>query len=194
MARLNGLGKRSAWARLARSKPWREILVYVFIGLWLGWLLFEAVGWTRREDWLFPFGIGGIALGLVALRIAFLAVGEEWIPEVISADEDDDSFMAEVMETTSERPKRQRDLMALLMLLWIGGSIVAFYYLGFFETLWIAIFAFLYAFKRDLKVAVGLTIVYTAFIFILYAVIIKILPWEGRLWLELLSTVWMGLT
>lgn len=176
------------WRSFLRTRPWREIAFYALVGAWLVWLLAEASAWTRREDWLFPRSIGLIALGLVGVQIVILFASgftERFVPDVVISD-DESGLMPDIGGEGTVRPKRERDRFAVLMVLWIGGAIAAFYLFGFFETLPFAIFVFLYAFTRDLKLVAILTVAYTVFVFVLYAIVIKILPWQGRIWTELL--------
>jgi hypothetical protein len=161
---------------------WFTIGVYLFLFVWMGYMVFEALGYSSREDYLFPLVIGVPVMLMIVLRLLrlrFTETVERLLPEASRESEDDP--VSEAEEDAPRRPKRERELYELFMIGWVILLPFMMFTVGMGWTLIFYTFGFTWFFTRNLKTAAMVTAVVIAFVWVLFIELLGLIIWDGML-------------
>lgn len=159
---------------------WFTVGFYLFLLIWLGYLLWEALGYTSRQDYTFPLVIG-FPLAVVTIAKLITVVYPQ-IVDWIMPEESGESEMFEGVEGTGSREsKSEREKYELYMIGWIILLPFMMYILGMGWTMLLYTFGFTWFFTRDLRTSATVTVVVTIFVWILFIEILSLIIWDGLL-------------
>ena len=159
---------------------WFSVGFYLFLLSWLGYMLWESLGYTDRQDYLFPLVIG-VPLAVVTIA-KLLTVQFPEIVERVLPEESGQSEMFEGIEGTGSREsKAEREKYELYMIGWILVLPFMMYILGMGWTMLLYTFAFTWFFTRDVKTSLMVTAVVLVFVWILFVEILSLIIWDGVL-------------
>lgn len=166
---------------------WFKIGFYLFLLLWLGYILLETLSYRAFEDLFFPY-IVGIPVALLILLQLFIVqypdTVERITPERRGATAGDDELQ-ERFDTATEaggnRTKSEKERYELVMMAWVVVLPFMMYFIGMGWTLIVYVFAFTWYFVRDLKLATLITVVVTAFVYVLFIHFLGMIIWTGEL-------------
>lgn len=158
---------------------WFKVGFYLVILAWMGYVLGKAAGFTREQDWLFPFVIGVPIVLLILVKlvtIRYPALVERLVPEGGAGSD----MFAQIMEE-STRPRTERERYELYLVAWLVVLPVMMFVIGMGWTLLIYTFAFTWFFTRNLRTAGVVTVGVFLFIWILFVEILSMVIWDGLL-------------
>ena len=162
-----------------------QLAFYVVI---VGFIIFLLVTGTQQfsdNDMLFPYivGIPSIIVGVVHLvSLIFPGLESKVMPERADASEDLSSELKESIDSEDQgRPLGERQRYGLMMTGWVLVLPVLVFYLGFAYILTPYVFAFIIFFRRDVKLAAFISILFTIAAYVLFILILGMIPWQGQL-------------
>lgn len=157
-----------------------RLAFYAVVAAYVGFLLVTALEF-KFDDRLFPYLVGVPTLLITLGHIVMLAYPD--LEDRLTPDEDgDDSVLpGAIDEEDVGRSAAERQRYGLLMLAWVVVLPVLVYYLGFAYTLPPYVFAFIWFFRRDLRLAAITTVGFSLGAYLLFIVTLRMIPWGGEL-------------
>lgn len=167
---------------------WFTIGFYLFLLLWVGYILSEAMTYAEFEDYLFPYIWGIPVVLLIIIRLFMMG-----FPEVVQriqpgkdvADTEGTQMIEEqVKESEAHRQrssKREQEKYELYMLAWVTILPFMMFFLGMGWTIPIYLFTFTLFFTRNIKLSAGMTLLVAVFVYILFIQILDMIVWSGIL-------------
>ena len=165
---------------------WFTVGFYVFLLLWLAYLLWETQSYREFEDLLFPYIIG-IPVGLLILLQLFIVQYPDAVDrltpnhQAARAEGGELAQRFEAAASGSTRPKAEKERYELVMMAWIIVLPFMMYYVGMGWTLLVYVFSFTWYFVRDVKLAATVTVVVTAFVYVLFIHFLGMIIWTGEI-------------
>lgn len=159
---------------------WFTIATYLFLLGWMGYMVYEALGYSRQMDWLFPLVVGAPAIGLILLKLTIIrypAIVEKALPDQSG---DDESFM-QVEADSAKRPRTEREKYVLYMFGWIILLPFMMFILGMGWTLLLYPLGFTWFFTRDVRLSAIVTGMVIAFVWVLFIEILELVIFTGIL-------------
>lgn len=150
---------------------------YLSVLGWTVWLLRRAGEWGF-DDRLFPYLVGVPLCILVVVKLLKLHF-EGVLPFPSINIEDGGPIVPDDDRTT--RPRNERQRYELIMLAWVVALPVVLYYFGFVLVVPVYLFAFLWYFKRDLKLALVTSVGGSVALYGLFVILLDVPIWEGAL-------------
>lgn len=154
----------------------------------IGFVVFLLVTGTQQfssDDMLFPYivGIPSIIVGVIhVISLIFPELESKVMPERADASEDLSSEIKESIDSgEGGRPLGERQRYGLLMTGWVLVLPILVFYLGFAYVLPPYVFAFILFFRRDVKLAASISILFTVAAYVLFILILGMIPWQGEL-------------
>lgn len=170
---------------------WFTIGFYSFLTIWAVYLLYEAVSYTRFEDYALPYLLIPFLLILLLLKMImaiFPGKVKQISPnksrdELVTEDESTDAIKNQVDEQMgmSSRSKAEQEKYEILMIAWVTLLPFMMYIIGMGWTVILYVFGFSWYFLRDIKIALQTTVGVTLFTTILFVNILDMLIWDGLL-------------
>lgn len=167
------------------QKNWFNLLVYLFLFVWISVLLYHVYGWSSWYDRFFPLFIGLPLAFFIVSKIAFIVypglTGKLYLDQ---AEQIGGSLEEKGLTTNSSkksiRDKTERRRIEVYMVIWTVVLPFLLYYLGFliFPAY---IFVFTWFFKKDVKTAVVVTLIFSIMTFGLLVQLLGIRLWKGVL-------------
>lgn len=162
-----------------------QILFYVVVALYVLFLL--VTSWQFKFDnKLFPYLIGIPTVLITVVHIALLAsptLRERFEPETEQASLKDKlgagDFDGEELKVGRSAAGKQK--YGLVMLGWVIALPVLVYYFGYAYVLPPYVFAFIWYFRRDVKLALATSVGFTIAAYFLFIVVLGMIPWSGEL-------------
>lgn len=167
------------------QENWFDLLVYLFLLLWISALLYQVFGWNSRYDRFFPLFIGLPLAFFILFKIAFIISPNLKTKlyldqaERISGSADDKKFTVDSNDK-SVRDRAERRQIEIYMVVWTVALPFLLYYIGFL-IFPIYIFSFTWFFKKDIKTAIMITVIFSVMTFGLLVQLLGIRLWEGVL-------------
>ena len=159
---------------------WFKIGFYLFLLAWLGYMLFEAYGYTREQDYLFPLIIG-IPIGLLLLLklaiILFPEIAERALPD----EAEGDSMFEGGGSAGTRNSKAEKEKYELVMIGWIIVLPFMMFFVGMGWTLIVYTFAFTWYFTRSVRQSAMVTAIVIVFVWVLFIEILSLIVWDGTL-------------
>lgn len=159
-----------------RAGFYAVVAVYVVFLLGRGWL----GGWDTNTI-LFPVlvGVPTVLISMIHIvTVLFPELEERYLP----SDEGDESLMDQLdVDEDVGRTVGGRQKYGLIMLGWVLALPVLVFFFGYAYVLPPYVFAFLYYFRQDLKLAAGITVAFTIAAYLLFIVVLQMIPWAGAL-------------
>jgi hypothetical protein len=157
-----------------------HLIFYSLILLYLVHLFESGFRQFSREDMLFPVIVGVPTAVLCIVHLVFTAYPS--LEEKISwSDPDSESRLDRLSDGEATRSAAEKQRFGFYMILWVTVLPVLVYFLGYLTVLPPYVFAFILFFKKDLRLALGVTVVFSIFVYVLFIVILGMIPWEGVL-------------
>lgn len=157
-------------------------IFYAVVVLYVAFLLGRGYlgGWAN-DTIMFPLlvGIPTILVSLVHIgTLLFPEIEERYLPE-----EDEESLMdqLDVDEEDVGRTVGGRQKYGFIMLGWVIALPVLVFFFGYAYVLPPYVFAFLYYFRRDAKLAASITVAFALAAYVLFIVVLQMIPWAGSL-------------
>lgn len=160
-----------------RAAFYAAVVLYVAFLLGRGWL----GGWDTNTI-LFPVlvGVPTILVALIHIvTVLFPELEERYLPD--QGEEESLMDQLDVDEEDVGRTVGGRQKYGLIMLGWVVALPVLVFFFGYAYVLPPYVFAFLYYFRRDVKLAAGITALFTAAAYLLFIVVLQMIPWAGSL-------------
>lgn len=166
---------------------WFKIGFYTFLLVWTLYILREALTYDDFEDYFFPYMLSVPILLLILIKLVTVQypVILDWVmPSREVADSQAQETVQRQIEgatesAASKRPKAKQEEYELIMLFWVMVLPFMMYFLGMGLTLPLYIFGFTWFFVRNLKTAVGITLLVNAFVYVLFIRILDMIVWTG---------------
>lgn len=172
---------------------WLYMAFYAIVGLWLVYLLTSMGGW-RWEDVSMPLIAGIPGLIFVAIYLFRLRYPERYArfnPAVRDVDDEGDEQLEDLLDEFGEatdqelkRPTRERQRLELVMIAWVVALPLVIQWFGIFVALPIYVFAFAAYFTRDLKRSVAIAVIFTAFVYVFFVLILGAKVYTGDLGID----------
>lgn len=163
-------------------RGWLTFGFFAFLLVWDLGLLFAAWPWTWQNK-LMPVLVGitlAVLISIQLLRLSFPGIFELFEGE---EDEDTDGELASIHDDESDTietlPKPVQEKYQILTSAWIVSLAVFIYLFGFVLVLPVYLSGFIWYFKRDAKLAGGLTAAFALFIYLLFVVVLEVQLWAG---------------
>lgn len=157
-----------------------RVAFYLVVASYVGYLLATALEF-QFDDRLFPYlvGVPTILIAVAhAVLLAFPSLESRVTPDV----EDSESLLSRRLdESDVGRSAAGRQKYGLLMLAWVVALPVLVFYLGFAYVLPPFVFAFVWFFRRDLRLAAVTAAGFSVGAYLLFIVVLRMIPWEGEL-------------
>lgn len=162
-----------------------QILFYIVVVLYVGFLL--VTGWQFKfENKLFPYLVGIPTILITLAHIAMLAspklrerlapkAEQESLQDKLAAGDFDDD------ELDVGRSAGGKQKYGLIMLGWVIALPVLVYFLGYSYVLPPYVFAFVWYFRKDVKLAAAIAIAFSIAAYVLFILILGMIPWGGEL-------------
>lgn len=151
---------------------------FVVMIAWFLYLFVQATAWTRFETWVFPLAattLGAFLAVTYLLRFNFPSRFPRLAPETGSVLDELD-----VDEPESLSPPEQRKVGAI-MTAWAVALPFMMYVFGFSWALPPYVWAFVWYFRRDARLAVIVTVIFSLLVYLLFVQFLNILWWDGIL-------------
>lgn len=156
----------------------RYLATLFFLGLlaYILALIYESLGYSADAR-LFPLIVGVPLAILLVAKVLLLLLQDRLDLHVVGLFEDvGDLNIASTREVGDKSVQYRREFS---MILWIGGLLLLIYLFGNLAAVPIFIFAFIFAYERDLLRAAIAAIVTFAFIYLLFVQILDATLWRG---------------
>lgn len=151
-------------------------LVYVLYLLITGW----SFSWNNK---LFPYLIGIPTIALTVFHIIFLSY-PSLEDQLVPSGENEEASAWENFGIDTEdigRSRGEKQKFGIMMFGWVTALPVAVYYLGYAYVLPVYVFVFVWYFRRDGRLAALLAVGFSIAAYILFIVILGMIPWGGTL-------------
>ena len=160
---------------------WFKIGFHLFLLAWMGFMVLEAAGYSRRMDWLLPLVIWVPVLAMLVARLVMMQF--PWIVDWIMPTRDDEGegMFAEIDSGGPRRTKTERERYEVYMIAWIVVLPFMMFYVGMGWTLLFYTFAFTYFFTDDARTSALVTGVVVLFTWVLFIEILQLIVWDGVL-------------
>lgn len=157
-----------------------RLAFYAAVAAYVAFLLVTALEF-KFDDRLFPYLVG-VPTILITLAHLVLLADPDLEDRLTPETGDEESIMPEAIDEEGVgRSAAGRQRYGLLMLAWVIVLPVLVYYLGFAYTLPPYVFAFIWFFRRDLRLAAIGTVGFSLGAYLLFIVTLRMIPWGGEL-------------
>lgn len=164
-------------------RRWAETLFYVFVLGWFVLLVLEAREWGH-QDRLLPMValIAGIVLTTLHLLYLHVPFVESVLPESDSTMGVSPEEVGEEKNTTADETETERNGVSYLyILLWVLLLPIALYLIGFYLTIPLYVFTFVYFYRRQVIQSIIVSAFTTAFVYGLFEYVLTVRTWDGIL-------------
>ncbi|MFB6097310.1 MAG: tripartite tricarboxylate transporter TctB family protein [Haloferacaceae archaeon] len=159
-----------------------QIAFYAVVALYVVFLL--VTGWQFKfENKLFPYVVGIPTLLITLGHIAMLAspsLRERFTPDT-DTETLRDKLGGEFGDDDVGRSAGGMQRYGLVMLGWVVALPVLVYYFGYAYVLPPYVFAFIWHFRRDVKLAAATAVGFSVAAYFLFIVVLGMIPWAGEL-------------
>lgn len=159
---------------------WFQVGFYLFLLSWLGFMLFEAYGYTREQDYLFPLVVGVPVMLLLLLKM-LIVLYPKVATRLLPSEAEGDSMFEGVEGVGTRNSKAEKEKYELIMIGWIIILPFMMYFAGMGWTLIVYTFAFTWYFTRSVRQAAMVTVVVIIFVWVLFIEILSLIVWDGTL-------------
>lgn len=158
------------------------LVFYLFLSVWLVYMFVKIQQFTHPADTLIPtimFVLGASLITAKLITIQYPTVVERVMPNKAGARATVESKMSD--DESSQRMKKERERIELLMALWILPLPLFMYFIGLGWAILLYSFAFSLYFIKDWRTAIINTVIIVGLAYVLFVEVLGILLWEGHL-------------